>query len=927
MKIKLFFVLVLVSFASVLAAQETKTGDIAPRGALGYGTINDLSDALNKLGGEKWPVEARGVWDAFALWDRDTRELKPVADEIQSMQAYLGAVEVVLVDVMVREPFMQLIVKVKLREGAPTEFSEASRKTLQEMFEEDAEVTPTLITHELFTVRLVNGSLIVTVGGSAQTHVEDYLSGDAEETLAGDKRFKKWLEGAKSDVNLWIDMKAMRRAIDRMGEDVDSDFLVALDAVEFNKWDYFSAGMDIPSVTDSGFVLDANLVLSAPLDKAAVWLKPSGGNGLAGALPEETLAFASFQLGGDNEGTYRGILEYFHWLEQQTEPARLKRRIRRAEVDISRWKADAADEKSSEEDREWAEARLKESEAELEELKAMLEAFKPREFEPNPDARTGKRTDAEEAKDELEQFCKMMLGVEPAKALKSIGKEGIVGVLGPDDPHPDDADDMFDSLGFFMVETDPSFAEWKQQLFDRLAGKVPEGADEDTRKELERFAKKFRFEDVPGGKLLRDKNPLRQGVWFFGNGFVGIAATRWTARRMLASSEGTRPLNFADIPHGNTTGSKFGFVRLGELITRLMSQNALRSEIGGYGSRPDLDFAKLIRGGLRISAATTESPSNVGFTVMTEGESQIGQLLSILRDTVVREHQERHDRNELYALQNAIERWESNQESALRNLSDEERKKAIAKITPQSLLDASLLELRDGLRSAFDPKLKARWDKALNDGQREIGGEADLAEMGFDWFGLPSDLANKDPVDEDYEYMGHSGFRQSWLVCATKSAFADGRYIGIIHSTDGRFEIRHLSQRVYDAIRNANKSGERLVRFEIDQGEVPDWKLARQFHRNGSWELDDIGRILDARKQNGAYPTLTFDGRSVGEKPREALAEAMGVDIEELYVGDEILRNIVVTSGPEGFTVRLYRKKHWVEINQDEEWKLSWEQK
>ena len=930
MKLKFLCALAVMSVASVLGAQEAKVGDIAPRGSLGYARVSDLPSGLKKLGGDTWLDQVRDIWDLAALHESDMQRVQPVVEEIQALEPFLGTVEVALVDVMVRRPHMQLIVRAELKEGAPTEISEKSRKVLADEFRGDAEITATSIVIEDLQIRLESKALYITWGGVAATHVEDLLTGGVEESLAGDERFKKWAESAKSDIDVFFDFQALGRAIDRMGEDIDSDVTTMLSAIEFKKWDYLSASMNIPSASDDGFVLDANVVLTSPLEHAHVWLKSSGGNGITGALPAETLAFAAFQFGGDNEGTARQLFEYFHWLEQDQRPARLRNRIAREEVDIKRMEADIENGNVDEEDLEWMKENIEESKESIKRMKEELESFKARKFEDVKENRQGNETDAEEAWDEIHEFAKIVLGVEYAQAVSSIGSEGLVGVLGPDDPTGEDADDVFDDLGFFLIETDPAFEEWKPKLLERLGGTVPDGASEEVREQIESMSRGMTLEDVPGGKLYRDKNPLDQGVFFFGNGFVGIAATRWTALRILSASEGNQPFDFSNVPHGNTTGSKFGYLDLGNLLDRLMKEGRLRDERHGWNHSLPFDISKLLRGGLRISAATTESPSNIGLTVMTSGETQVGQFLPEIKKAVERDFKRDHDRVELYTARDAIESWVEKNNTKLLNMNEEDRLKALQAVDVAAVFADATEQPEDGLRSAFDPKLQERWTAALKEGKRAIGGEEGFGEIGFDWFGLPTDIVQeaKEHGEEDFEtYRYDEGFMNMWLILATKAEFANGEYLAIVHSPTEGFQLRTLTQRVYDALRKANQGGERLAQFEPPLGDVPEWKLPRLFRRNGYWSMNELHYTLAEKGESGAFPDIDFDGRTAGDNPRAALAEAMGVDEEEFWFDEDFLKRAVIKSSAQGFTIRMYVGEHWIEVDKDENWTLSWEKK
>ncbi|MCH7907824.1 MAG: hypothetical protein IIB26_10385, partial [Chloroflexi bacterium] len=174
---------------------------------------------------------------------------------------------------------------------------------------------------------------IVTTGGTMKLHVEEVLRGDVEESLSQTKRFKRWDKSARGDLVVYADMRAWRNAVDRLGNRADRKILRRLEMVEWQKWDEVSILINIPGKTKQGFDIEIDVSFTEPLSGATAFMKPSGTGRLYRFLPEETLAFASFQLGNDHERTLMDILSYIHNSDVVEQPQRLERRLKRARVE------------------------------------------------------------------------------------------------------------------------------------------------------------------------------------------------------------------------------------------------------------------------------------------------------------------------------------------------------------------------------------------------------------------------------------------------------------------------------------------------------------------------------------------------------------------------------------------------------------------
>jgi hypothetical protein len=937
--------LLLIALSGLCASglQAYEKGDFAPRGSLLYSRINDLSGALQKLGGEDWKAQAERM--LLARNQRDFEESEPLVAEIRRFVEAAGATEFIIGDVMVREPFIQSATIVALKEGGPTEFSEAFRGFVKDN-DRDAEVKPDSIKFEGVGLRISKGHLIITTGGMMDAHVQDVLEGFTDESLSQVERFTKWSSKANGDILLFADMKAWRAALDRLGEDFDAEVRQALEIVEWQKWDLITGSVSLPG-RSGGLSADLSLSLNQPFSKLNAFLKPSGGSRLVSLLPGECVGFLTGQLGANHQQTYDELLRFFHDFEQDQRPARLRRRIEWAENDL-RWAEERLAAIEGEKDKDAApdpdpqdkpveiqpegspeeetpesrKQRLKDEIAEhkqqIEDLKAQLAGLKYRPFEPDREARKDRRTEAEEFHDEIGQVFEQF-GFTRDEALAAIGREALLGILNLPDPGFDDndLDDAFEDMWFVLVETQDSFADLKEKFLDRmLARKFPDEMPEEERARAKEQASELMFKQVEGGEILRGRGLSADWCAFGGEGFVGFAPNEEVALRILKSAAGQGRMAVSSIP-GGVSGSKFAYANLRDILQKLVSGNFNRDRINGRFPEPHLDLAKYLPGGFHLALASDEGSHGVGFTLRAAGEPNLAPVMKMFADEIHQSMALRHDREMLYELSNAIESWCGANTEAVKELGDAERGRYIKAVTPQSLMEGGLFSPLDGMRSAFEPAMAERFKAMLEAHAEHMLKEGedptDLSAGSYEWFGLPADLQYSDE-----RAWFRADDRNPWIICQLKGDWARNGRLCLIW--DGRVRSRWYPAEELQRLREAISRGETWRPLDKAGDAPPSWRARRLMARK-QWEMDELyQRLVQARqalKDQGKDARISFKG---GEhNPEQAVAELrklLGVSEEDWFYFQDA-NNLTVETKPDGrIKVKFEKWGQWIEIDE-----------
>ncbi|MCF6228873.1 MAG: hypothetical protein L3J82_09495, partial [Planctomycetes bacterium] len=706
--------------APLLALED---GDLAPRGSLLYARIGDLSKAVGKIGGADWQEITERM---LTLRDeRGFEESERFVAELRRFIDKFGRTEVAISDVMVREPFVQMGMVSKLKEGAPTKFSKEFQEFLADA-DRDMKVSDTSFSIDEVSVELADGLFIFTLGGVMKTHLEDVLDGFNEEALSQTKRFQDWNKSANSDVVVFADMKAWRNALDRLGEDFDTDARRAMDYMEWQKWDYISASADLPSETGGGISASIDLVLSQPFERLNALMKPAGGSNLAANLPAETLGFITAQLGNNHEDTYTDLLRFFHGIEEEERPARLKRQIswKKAEIENLRERLKGAEEDDKDKDqvetedeavppepKEWDEKkyyeeRIAELEKQIERHEEQLKDTSKRQMQLDKEDRKGAKSNAEGFHDDLGRALQGF-GLTREDVLSAIGREFIMGVVGLPDPRPDDDDpSIFNDMWFVAAESGEDFATVKQKFLDiLLARSLPADMNEEEKEDAKRRAEEMAFEKVDGGELLRE-NGLFSRFCAFGNDKIfGIAASEDIAKMILAASAGSNRFDTSKLPGGGQ-GSKYLYADVGEFVARLMDGEYWQRVRYRNFPNPFFDIRKYFPQGAQISIATSESGTNITLSLDTRNIANLNPVLLMTEEELVVNKKYGHDRDELYLLSSGISEWYIANAEKLKGMQASERATTLAAVSPESLVEGGFFTPLDGLRSAFDPALK-----------------------------------------------------------------------------------------------------------------------------------------------------------------------------------------------------------------------------
>lgn len=907
-------------------------GDFAPRNSLVYARVGDLSDALKRVGGDNWVQQAQ---DLLRLVPEDMEEQQAAIDEVKNFVNYLGETELVIADIMVRNPNVQMILFVRLKPGAPTEFSEAFRSMMKEEAGRDGKVTATEISVEHVTLRLRNNALILTVGGAADIHVKDVLDGVTDNSLSQVERFKKWNKTASGDVVAWADMAAWRTSVDRLGEDFDGDTRQMLNFVEWQKWDAVSASLTLPGAS-SGAQLRATLTMTEPLKRAAAFLRPSNASKLAATLPEETIGFASLQLGSNHDQTLQEILAVLHDYVGESEPARIKQRMKWCEESIENMKnwiveTRSSDDLSDEEKKDRIaqyEEQIKNQQEQLAGYREQLAAYKARPFQPDKAARDGRGTEPERFLDELEEFLEH-LGVTRREAGDALGSELVMGALDLPDPEGDDDLDFVEHAWFVAVETQGNFDEIKQRILDRLlARKLPGDMPEEEREEMQRMAAKLIRYDVPGGEILSDRGVRSDIVFFAGSGIVGAAPSDFVARRVLEAASGRGRLDTRKLG-GGTSGSKLGWADLKALFARMVRHEHTRGRRQLRFPVPVFDLELGLPAGATVALNTDESQMAISLRATLTGERGLAALFPMFRKELVAERQWQHDRDEVEQLSSGLQRWRIQNDEALAKLTGDEYRTLVASVTPEVLVEKAFFQPTDGLRSAFDPAMRERFEAAQNGRDTRFGAAdkaADLGESGYQWYGLcphkwpESELGEEEKrIDYYYDTLGPI---QGWLVMAHKGPWArDGRLALIEYY--GYWSTIWLTEADFQALLKANSMGKlELPAADRPRAEVPEWKARVELGRH-IWEISDVQRILQQRRDEARAEGRDYAPKFDGGSYEELVKLLDDENDNREYLAPRVKR-IKIWTTDEGVFVRESEGALWVETGPKGQ-KASWQ--
>ncbi|MCA8916187.1 MAG: hypothetical protein KDB90_12320 [Planctomycetes bacterium] len=943
--------LLLVALSGLCAAtlQAVEPGDFAPRGSLLYTRIHDLAGAAKKLAGDDWRDQVERM--LLVRNQRDFDESEALIEEIRGFADFFGDTEFIIGDVMIREPFIQSATIVRLKEGAPTEFSEAFRDWVKEN-DRKAEIKPDSITFEGVTIRITKGYLIIITGGMMDAHIADVLDGFSDESLSKVERFAKWNAKANGDIVLYADMKAWRAAIDRLGEDFDREARFALETVEWQKWELITGSVNLPGKT-GGLGIDVNLSLNQPFEKVNAFLKPAGGSRLVNVLPSECIGFVSMQLGRGHEQTYTDLLHFFHDFDQNERPNRIRRQIGWMEQDL-KWteeelrslenedkesdkdgtpdpqtaKAEPApvpredgdgDGPTLEERKADLKARIESQKEEIAALQKQLDAMTYRPFEPDPEQRKDRRSDAENFHDNINETFRKM-GLTREVVLSAIGQEAIMGILNLPDPNFDrnDLDRAYEDMWFVLVETDEGWPEVKEKLLDTiLARKFPDDMPEEDRERAKRQAEKAMFKQVEGGEILRPKGLRADWCAFAGDSFVGIAPNQDVALRILKSGVGQGRMATGNIPGGSVSGSKFAHVNLRDILQKLVLGEMNRNTSNASFPDPHFDLAKYLPGGFHVSLSSDEGSQGISLSLRTGGESSPAPVMKMFADAIERHKAYRHDRDTLNELSRAIRGWQDSKIEAFKEMGDGERARLIKSVDPQSLVAEGLFKPEDGLRSCFDPAMAERFQAMLHD-HAEFMGPAkdqpdDLSDSSYEWFGLPTDL----------QYSDERGWfraddKNPWIICQMQGNWAlDGRMCLIWSSSS---DVHWLSVAELSRLRTAITSGEKWEPFDARNAPQPEWRARKEMARK-EWEMQDLIMKLaerrEALKQEGKDARLKFNG-SLEANAGKALRELLGLS-EDDWFNFENAGNLTVETGTDGKVKARFEKwGQWIELTERE---------
>lgn len=953
--------LLLVVLSGLLATplMAYEPGDFAPRGSLLYTRIDDLSNSARRLFGDDWRDQAERM--LLVRRQRDYEETEPLFNELRLFVDHMGTTEFIIGDIMVREPHIQSATVVQLKEGAPAKFSQQLIDWIKEN-DRDAELKEDSIAFEGVRIWLKAGLLVVTTGGMMDVHVEDVIDGFTDESLSKVERFTKWSERAKGDIVLFADMKAWRTAVDRLGEEPDREVKRMMDVVEWQKWDLISGTVQLPGRTGGGMAVDLSLSLNQPFGSLTTFMKPSGGSRLVNILPSECVGFLTAQLGRDHQRTYSSLLSYFHDFEQEEYPRRLERRrgwmardMERAEERLKALEARKAEEDDGDKDaidnpapqgvevppveprrtepadggedydKEYTEPTIDEQIAEAREHLEMLKArlaeldeelagFERRAFQPDRTLREGDRTDAEQFHDEYLRVLEE-LGLSHDELLNSIGHEAMLGILNLPDPTFDDndLDEAYEDMWFALVETAESWPQFKQKLLDAvLARQLPEDMPEEVREEATKRAEELMFKPVDGGEILRLRGLRADFCFFAGEGFVGVGANEDVALRILKSAQGQGRMSTGNIPGGTVSGSKFAYVNLNAVLTKIIRGQFNRDRMNMSMPMPFFDLEKYLPSGFHMSLASDESSHALRFTFRTGGEANAANAMRMFADEMHNDRAWRHDRDMLEELQHGVGLWLDANAAAMQEMGDAERLRLLRSVTPETLVQGGHFSPLDGMRSAFDPALAERFQAMLKAYVEVIGpaeGEhnpADFSESGFEWRGLPESFGTEES----------SGYH---ILCLMKGDWAHNGRLALVasgHSMDVVWLHSDDLKRLQEAITNGTE-------YEPDVApgaKPPLWRIRKQLARK-VWEMTELGEYVQRQRaaaaERGEEFRLEFKG-SEEDDPLAALRKLLGVTEEDWFYFEDAGNLTIETDDAEGkVSAKFEMEGHWVAIDEE----------
>ena len=904
-------VLVMLSLAAPLCGREQ--GDFTPRGALLHARLSNLQSNLKRLGGsDDYLAVLERMWTYAPK--RDAENMQPMLDEIRSFIKSAQSVEFALGDIMVREPYTQTISIIELAEGAPEQFSEALRNWAKVEFGKKAVIEPKAMDIEVFHFRRYPGMLVITSGEGMLKHVEDVLAGNLEDSLSQVKRFKDWREKAKGDVVAFADMKAWRNCIDRLGREVDREFLDVMGILEWQKWDVLSCELDVPGASDNGLTLRADLTLTEPFGPLSAMIKSAGAFTLFDILPAETLGLIAAQLGNEHERTYQELLRFFHDTEWRLRHGSLERRIE----SYKRYAADALESAKSaenEEDKKRWQEQAEQYQNEVKELEAELASGKPRPFEANAEERErsgGRSSESERFHDDTNRALEEM-GMTREEVFAILGNQAGAGIIGLPDPLPDDSDiDIFSEMWFIAARATGDIKAVKDKFIAALnkkrGGRESEGIE----------PKPIVGKPVEGGEMLS----MGDGpVIFIGENIVGVAANTDVAMRILAASAGKDRMSLTKIPGGLPAGSKLIYVDVGEIIGRMLDGEKARKTRWGRPPAKMWDVRQMLRGGFRVCAFDMEYATRISLNLATGGETNLRSLLDTLADDLGFERAWRHDTHELESLGDACDTWFRDNRDELAKLKDGERKDKINAINMASLLKGGQFTPRDGMRSAFDPAMEAQFKEMISRRDDRLGGKevsaSDLTECGFDWFGLPVDEV---AVRSEDDY-GYGNVTDAWLVAATKGSWVSGGRACLVQS-GLNFRAVWLSEDDYNALKLSNSSGGRLKTFK-PKGERPLWKIKLKL-KHMRWHLYDCASLVNGnlKQADGTFKEASFKGSDY-EDAVVALREKFSAG-EQFWLDSEVAKRLVIEVKEKGFKIRIEMDGQWTEMDENGNITNSW---
>lgn len=884
----LLALLALGALASTAVAQDW--GLFAPKDSALYVRIADVQGMLAKTPGG-WKKQ----FDAFLAMipEREKGEVGPVIEEFRRFLESAKSLEFAL------DPDFSPIVVVTMGPGSPAALTEVFQKFVQEQGGPDVKVTPTSIEFEGGHFKLAGSRAYFVYGDAAFKRLEEALAGNNTDTLGRHADFANWSKAVQGDLCLWLTFDALREAAEGQ---IDAELAGFLKVVEWEKWKTLS--LTSSTTADYQGTMTLDLQFAQALEFAKVFLKPASTFDLAAKLPKQTVGFVGFQLGDNHAQTYNEMLVLMHRAEQIFMASSAQWRLEYQKQQISDY--EEMIKTAAPEDKVYYEEQLQYLRQELAELETMAKGGEPRAFMPKSEDREAagisRETEAEEFAEEFEQVLGQ-IGTTKDEIFGVLGNELIMGILFL--PTPSFSPEDFEQLWYIMAEAKAD----TKALRDKFKAFLDkEGAP-------------VEWVPVAGGEIIREKGPFGDVTVFMAPSAVGFAPNEEVALAVLNSLAGKDCLDPKLLPMGAAIGSKIMYLNLFEILASVFDSMETRSR--EYLSEPEMniDLRKLMPGGFRLSMKTDEKATGLQLAMNTAGESNYEKLFNEIMNQVSAQATVSYDRETLsWEIANACQTWLSNTRDKLAGMEPADVKAMLAKINLQTLQELGYLQPRDGLRSSLDPALKAAFE-AVKKGEKEtMGDPTSLKQSGFEWHGLPVDVAA--PQDSPY-YGGYYGNAQNiWMVCSQKFAWSQGGRLALIHTGGDYFATVYMTQEIYDAVLAANKAGKRLANIPAAKITAPLWKVRRML-RNRQWTLQDLsGRLNTYRDTHGKFPVLQFKGAEA-ENPTQVLKGLLEINEDWFYVdGPEKLE---IQSTEKGFKLRYVEMGHWIELDQDGELKASWQ--